>query len=109
VARRVEVSGAGVRLRLRKLDRDRLQKAVHDAMDLKPGADRVAHAFASAGGPAAAGDALEALAAGRTSCEIRLAYNLNRSAPPSTNPKYVGPERAPRGRPRSLFGAWRTA
>jgi MGT family glycosyltransferase len=67
VARRVEVSGAGVRLPLRRLDRDRLRKAVHDAMDLKPGADRVAHAFASAGGPAAAADALEALAAARTS------------------------------------------
>jgi UDP:flavonoid glycosyltransferase YjiC (YdhE family) len=36
-------------------------------MDLKPGADRVAHAFASAGGPAAAADALEALAAARNS------------------------------------------
>jgi MGT family glycosyltransferase len=67
VARRVEVSGAGVRLRLRRLDRDRLRKAVHDAMDLKPGADRVAHAFASAGGPGAAADALEALAVARTS------------------------------------------
>jgi MGT family glycosyltransferase len=67
VARRVEVSGHGVRLPLRRLDRDRLRKAVHDAIDLKPGADRVAHAFASAGGPAAAADALEALAAARNS------------------------------------------
>jgi MGT family glycosyltransferase len=67
VARRVEVAGAGVRLPVRKLDPARLRKAVYDAIGLKPGADRVAHAFASAGGPTAAADALEALAAGGTS------------------------------------------
>ena len=62
VSRRVEVAGAGVRLALRSLDAGRLRAAVHAAMDLRPGAEAVARAFASAGGPARAADALEELA-----------------------------------------------
>lgn len=63
VARRVEVAGAGVRLPLRKLRADRLRTAVDDAIELRPGAERLARAFAAAGGSAAAADALEGLAA----------------------------------------------
>jgi MGT family glycosyltransferase len=59
VARRVEVAGAGVRLPLRRLDATRLRQAVHEAMQLRSGAERVARAFASAGGAASAADALE--------------------------------------------------
>ena len=62
VARRVEVAGAGVRLPLRKLNADRLRTAVHEAIELRPSAERLARAFAEAGGPAAAADALEGLA-----------------------------------------------
>jgi MGT family glycosyltransferase len=61
VSRRVEVCGAGVRLPLRKLSPDRLRQAVHEAIECRPGAERVARAFASAGGPARAADALEEL------------------------------------------------
>lgn len=61
VARRVEVSGAGVRLPARKLTPDRLRRGVRRAMGLRPGAARIAEAFAAAGGPTAAADALERL------------------------------------------------
>jgi MGT family glycosyltransferase len=62
VARRVEVAGAGVRLPARRLTPDRLREAVRRAITCKPGAQRVAAAFAAAGGPEVAADALEGLA-----------------------------------------------
>ena len=61
VARRVEVARAGVRLPAHKLNAPRLRTAVRDAINLRPGAQRIAAAFAAAGGPAAAADALETL------------------------------------------------
>jgi MGT family glycosyltransferase len=61
VARRVDVAGAGVRLPLRKLNTERLRAAIRAAMERRPGAQRVARAFADAGGPASAADALEEL------------------------------------------------
>jgi MGT family glycosyltransferase len=61
VARRVEVASAGVRLPARRLRPDRLRSAVRRAIELKPGAQRVAAAFAAAGGAAAAADVLEDL------------------------------------------------
>ncbi len=61
VARRVEVARAGVRLPARKLTPPRLREAVHDAIELRPGAQRIAAAFAATGGPTAAADALESL------------------------------------------------
>ena len=61
VARRVEVAGAGVRLPARRLRADRLREAVRHARAMKPGAERVAAAFAAAGGAPAAADALEEL------------------------------------------------
>lgn len=61
VARRVEVARAGVRLPLRHLDPERLRAAVREAIGLRPGAERIAAAFARAGGPVAAADALETL------------------------------------------------
>ena len=62
VARRVEVARAGVRLPARKLNGPRLREAVRDAIDFKAGAEQIAAAFAAAGGPSAAADALETLA-----------------------------------------------
>jgi UDP:flavonoid glycosyltransferase YjiC (YdhE family) len=59
VARRVEVSGAGVRLPASRLSPDRLRAAVQAAMARREGAARVAAGFAAAGGPPAAADALE--------------------------------------------------
>jgi UDP:flavonoid glycosyltransferase YjiC (YdhE family) len=59
VARHVEVSGAGTRLPASRLRPDRLRAAVRAAMDKGAGAERVAGAFAEAGGPVAAADALE--------------------------------------------------
>ena len=61
VARRVEVSDAGVRLHHRRLTADRLRAAVESTMTKHAGADRVAGAFAAAGGPPAAADAVEEL------------------------------------------------
>jgi MGT family glycosyltransferase len=61
VARRVEVAGAGSRLPATRLKPDRLRDAVREAMDKKAGAKRMAAAFAAAGGPGAAADALEGL------------------------------------------------
>jgi MGT family glycosyltransferase len=63
VARRVEVSGAGVRLPLGQLDPDRLLRAVRKAISLQPGAARMAAAFAAAGGAAVAADAIASLVA----------------------------------------------
>ena len=62
VARRVEVARAGVRLPARKLSGQTLRQAVDAAMTLRPGAERIAAAFAAAGGSAAAADAIEELA-----------------------------------------------
>jgi MGT family glycosyltransferase len=62
VARRVEVAHAGVRLPASKLTPTRLRAAVREAIELRPGAQRIAAAFAAAGGSTAAADALEALA-----------------------------------------------
>ena len=59
VARRVEVSGAGTRLPARKLTPERLRAKVREAMARRAGAERIARAFADAGGPAAAADAFE--------------------------------------------------
>lgn len=59
VARRVEVAGAGSRLPSWRLRPDRLRAKVHEAISKRAGAERVAEAFASAGGPAVAADAFE--------------------------------------------------
>ena len=61
VARRVEVARAGVRLPARKLTPDRLRDAVRRAIELRPGAEQIASAFASAGGAPAAARVIEGL------------------------------------------------
>jgi MGT family glycosyltransferase len=61
VARRVETVHAGVRLPARKLTPERLREAIRRAIELRPGAERIASAFAGAGGATAAADALEGL------------------------------------------------
>jgi MGT family glycosyltransferase len=62
-ARRVEVAEAGLRLSPRSLSAARLAEAVQAAIALRPGAQRVAEAFAVAGGPTAAAEAIEGLGA----------------------------------------------
>jgi UDP:flavonoid glycosyltransferase YjiC (YdhE family) len=59
VARRVEIAGAGARLQAGRLRSDRLLAKVREAMTKCDGAERVAQAFAAAGGPSAAADAFE--------------------------------------------------
>lgn len=61
VARRVEVARAGTRLPAGRLNPERLRKAVLEAIQMRPGAERVARAFAEAPGPAGASGALEGL------------------------------------------------
>jgi UDP:flavonoid glycosyltransferase YjiC (YdhE family) len=61
VARRVEVAGAGVRLPKGQLTPARLRTAVRRAMELRPGAERIQAAFATAGGAKAAAGAIESL------------------------------------------------
>jgi MGT family glycosyltransferase len=61
VARHVEVADAGTRLPASRLRPDRLRSKVREAMGKKDGAERIASAFASAGGPRAATEALEEL------------------------------------------------
>ena len=63
-ARRVEFAGAGVRLSPRRLTPERLARAVGTAIGRRDGAERVGRAFASAGGPPAAADAIEQLGGG---------------------------------------------
>ena len=65
VARRVEVAGAGTRLPSRRLSADRLRRAVLEAIERRPGAERIAQAYRAAGGPPAAADAVERLLGGR--------------------------------------------
>ena len=59
VARRVKVSGAGTRLAAGRLNPERLRTKVTEAITLTDGARRIAAAFGSAGGPAAAATAVE--------------------------------------------------
>jgi len=66
VARRVEVAGAGSRLRAGRLSPKRLRAAVRRAISCTEGARRVAEGYRAAGGAVAAADALEALGAGLT-------------------------------------------
>lgn len=63
VARRVEVSGAGVRLPAGRLRADRLREAVRAASGRRPAAQRVAGGYRAAGGAPAAADSLESLLA----------------------------------------------
>ena len=55
------MADAGVRLHHRRLSNKRLLAAVHETMAKRPGAEQVASAFARAGGPSAAADAVEEL------------------------------------------------
>ena len=64
VARRVEVARAGVRLPARKLTPAGCEPRFAKRSKLRPGAERIAAAFAAAGGPTAAADALEQLTGG---------------------------------------------
>jgi MGT family glycosyltransferase len=59
VARRVVVAHAGTRLPAARLAPDRLRAKIREAMTCTDGASRVAAGFRSAGGPAAAADAIE--------------------------------------------------
>lgn len=59
VARRVELAAAGSRLPARRLKPTRLRAKVREAIACRPGAERIARAFAAAGGAAAAADAVE--------------------------------------------------
>jgi MGT family glycosyltransferase len=65
VARRVDVASAGTRLPAQRLTPERLRAKIREAMTRTDGARRVADGFAAAGGPAAAADAFEAMAASR--------------------------------------------
>jgi MGT family glycosyltransferase len=62
IARRVELSGAGVRLPRAKLSPQRLRDAVLDAQHRAPAAQQLAHTLAAAGGAPRAVDELQALA-----------------------------------------------
>ncbi|MFL5832378.1 MAG: glycosyltransferase [Solirubrobacterales bacterium] len=59
VARRVEASEAGTWLPARRLRPDRLRKKLGEAIGRRRGAERLARAFAAAGGAKAAADAVE--------------------------------------------------
>jgi UDP:flavonoid glycosyltransferase YjiC (YdhE family) len=59
VAQRVVASGAGTTLKPARLTPQRLRAAVTAARDRTVGAHRIRDAFAAAGGPVAAADAIE--------------------------------------------------
>jgi MGT family glycosyltransferase len=61
VAGRVTTVGAGTRVLPDALTPGALRSAIHEAMTMRAGAQRVAAGFARAGGPPAAADALESL------------------------------------------------
>jgi MGT family glycosyltransferase len=60
-SRRVEISGSGTMLPKNKLNEQRLQKAIKEAMNRKPGAKKIAQAFANAGGAKRAVKAIDDL------------------------------------------------
>jgi len=66
VGRRAEHCGGGTLLPSRRLRPDRLRAAVQEAIARRPGAKRVADAFARAGGEQTAASALEGLMSGDT-------------------------------------------
>ncbi len=78
VARHVEVADAGTRLPAGRLRPDRLRAAVQEAITKKGGANRIAAAFAAAGGPRAAVDTLEELLGETTTGSAERARNLAR-------------------------------
>ena len=61
VARRVEVAAAGTRLPAKRLNAERLLRAVRSAMTMTAGAQLVSNGFQEAGGPVAGATALEHL------------------------------------------------
>jgi MGT family glycosyltransferase len=65
VARRVEVSGAGVRLPLGRLTPDSLRVAVRQAVAMRAGAARIAAAFLAAGGARESAELMEGLVTAR--------------------------------------------
>lgn len=73
VARHVEVAGAGTRLPANRLHPDRLRTAIREAMNKRAGAERIASAFAAAGGPGAAVNVMEKLL-GRPDSTPRAAH-----------------------------------
>ena len=81
VARRVEVARAGVRLPARKLTPDRLRDAVRRAIELRPGAERIAAAFAAAGGAVAAANELEALIPRSTEVTVQVRTRQRKEHP----------------------------
>ena len=70
VARRVEIADAGTRLPAARLSSERLRRQVRLAMTKQAGAQRIADAFAAAGGAPAAADVIEELLAERSSRRI---------------------------------------
>jgi UDP:flavonoid glycosyltransferase YjiC (YdhE family) len=80
VARRVEVADAGARLPAVRLTPERLRRQVRLAMTKRPGAQRIADAFAAAGGPGAAVDVLEELAAERSSGRVDVVAATGRGS-----------------------------
>jgi MGT family glycosyltransferase len=76
VARHVEVADAGTRLPASRLRPDRLQAAVQEAMSKKAGAERIAAAFAAAGGPKAVADALEEMLRNQVSVSSRRGLGI---------------------------------
>ena len=75
VARHVEVADAGTRLPAGRLRPDRLRASVREATTKTDGANRIAAAFAAAGGPRAAVDTLEELLQAPTSGSAERAGN----------------------------------
>ena len=65
-ARRVEVAQAGVRISPRRLTGERLLDGVRNAIACRAGAARVSRAYAAAGGPSAAAEAIEQISLART-------------------------------------------
>jgi MGT family glycosyltransferase len=70
VARRVDVAGAGTRLPASRLNSRRLRAKIHKAMAMSDGAKRIAAAFAHAGGPIAAANAVETHLLRVAPCEL---------------------------------------
>ena len=104
VARHVEVAGAGTRLPASRLRSDRLRNAVREAMSKKGGAERIASAFTSAGGPGAATEALEELLNDSSDKPSReQARRAARSGPPNPG---KGGNMVPSG--RKEVGGWHT-
>ena len=106
VARRVELSGAGIRLPRRRLQPDRLRADVREAMSRRRGTQRLAHALRGVGRAVTAAGLLELQLVGSEKPDPRqLTCGTSSTSQLTTTPSVVDGSKSHRQRPQSRLCA----